>query len=80
MIEKRSQKRGKTVKVTFSVPVEWLPTPVAVVGEARVCLHMEVDVAAEKLRLGKEATRLEGEIGKAHALSLIHISEPTRPY
>ena len=30
MIEKRSQKRGKTVKVTFSVPVEWLPTPVAV--------------------------------------------------
>ncbi|MBP6854442.1 MAG: class I tRNA ligase family protein, partial [Rhodoferax sp.] len=41
--------------------------PVAVVGEARVCLHMEVDVAAEKLRLGKEATRLEGEIGKAHA-------------
>jgi len=26
---------------------------------------MEVDVAAEKLRLGKEATRLEGEITKA---------------
>ena len=40
--------------------------PVAVVGDARVCLHMEVDVAAEKLRLGKEATRLEGEIGKAN--------------
>ena len=42
-------------------------TPVAVVGEARICLHMEVDVAAEKARLGKEAVRLEGELGKAHA-------------
>ncbi|MDP2416321.1 MAG: valine--tRNA ligase, partial [Hydrogenophaga sp.] len=41
--------------------------PVAVVGEARMCLFMEIDVAAEKLRLGKEATRLEGEITKASA-------------
>ncbi|MES2583381.1 MAG: valine--tRNA ligase [Pseudomonadota bacterium] len=39
--------------------------PVAVVGEARICLHMEVDVAAEKLRLGKEVARLEEQIGKA---------------
>ena len=41
--------------------------PVAVVGEARLCLFMAIDVAAEKLRLGKEATRLEGEITKATA-------------
>ena len=41
--------------------------PVAVVGDARICLHMEVDVAAEKLRLGKEVARLEGEIAKATA-------------
>ncbi len=39
-------------------------SPVAVVGEARICLHMEVDIEAEKARLGKEVARLEGEIAK----------------
>ena len=42
-------------------------SPVAVVGDARFCLHMEVDVAAEKLRLGKEVTRLDGELVKVNA-------------
>ncbi len=41
-------------------------SPTTMVGDARLCLHMEVDKAAEKIRLGKEATRLEGEIAKAH--------------
>jgi valyl-tRNA synthetase len=40
--------------------------PVAVVGEARLCLFMEVDVAAEKLRIGKEIARLDDQIGKAN--------------
>jgi valyl-tRNA synthetase len=40
--------------------------PVAVVGDARLCLFMEIDVAAEKARLTKEVTRLQGELAKAN--------------
>jgi valyl-tRNA synthetase len=39
--------------------------PVAVIGELRVCLFIEVDVAAEKARLTKEVARLQNEIEKA---------------
>ena len=41
--------------------------PVAVVGETRLCLFMEVDLGAEKVRLGKEVARLQNEITKANA-------------
>jgi valyl-tRNA synthetase len=39
--------------------------PVAVVGNARIMLHKEVDPARERDRLSKESARLESEISKA---------------
>jgi valyl-tRNA synthetase len=41
--------------------------PVSIVGEHRLMLRIEIDVAAERLRLAKERERLRSEIDKANA-------------
>ena len=48
-------------------PLPDYPSPVAVVGEARVMLHKQVDPAAEVERISKEIARIAGEIEKCKA-------------
>ena len=42
-------------------------TPVALCGDLRLALHVQIDVAVEQVRLDKEISRLQGEIVKAEA-------------
>ena len=42
-------------------------SPVAVVGDSKLALHVPIDIDAERTRIGREIDRLQGEIGKAEA-------------
>ena len=56
----------------FDLPVRVIPNnavlfPRKSAGEHVIVLNVKVDPAMERVRLGKEITRLEGEIAKAKA-------------
>jgi valyl-tRNA synthetase len=69
LLERNAPYLAALARLTQVDVVDTLPdvgAPVQVVGDARLMLHVEIDVEAERARLDKEIARLEGEIAKAN--------------
>jgi valyl-tRNA synthetase len=73
----RALARLSEVQVVSTLPEG--DAPVAIVGDWRVMLHIEIDRDAEMARLDKEIARLDGEIGKAAASCPTPASSTGRP-
>ena len=58
---------GRLSEASVETVLPEADAPVAVVGDTRLMLKIQIDVNAERDRLGKEITRLEGEVTRANA-------------